>query len=47
MISHYVRTYMHKRLDNTQSKSNFTVTTCKISYWIAFSGTREHSINSN
>ena len=25
MISHYVKTYMHKRLDNMQSKSDFTV----------------------
>jgi len=29
------------------SLANFTVITCKPSYWIAFSGAREHSIGSN
>jgi len=30
--SHYVKTYMHARLDNTQSKPNFSVTTSKPRY---------------
>jgi len=27
---------MHARLDNKQTKPNFSVTTCKPRYWIAF-----------
>jgi len=35
---------MYAKLDNTQSKLNFAVKTCKLRYWIAFSGARERSI---
>jgi len=47
MMSHWVKKYMHARLDNTQSKPRFNVRTCKPRYWIAFSRIREHNIKNN
>jgi len=44
MTSHWVKTYMHARLDNMQSKSRFNVRTWKPRYWIAFSRIWEHNI---
>jgi len=38
---------MHARLDHMRSTPHFSVTACKPRYWSAFSGAREHSINSN
>jgi len=42
-----INTTSHARLDNTQSKPNFSVWTPKPRYWIAVSGARQHRINGN